>query len=571
MQFTPQQLAGAGRYNSKTRIGNWLEDIELDETKYKDYAAAKATGNLVTNHRQRKFNTCNQIVPHSYSADGLLRFGDTVMLQHKKSGGSLANDLWEETQFGTREYSVTVTDPKQGLTPMARNTFTITRIENSMLKDVCSEEYEKDNILHFGEPFHLVCNDSLLVDERTQMLKAPMYLSSVMKTDRKASAVTNSQLVYMGYKQDSTSVWKVQKCVNGPDGATQRLLSEGGAVEINSPVVLQHRSTSQNLCADPQVTDMSDFGAELEVCCSLQQHTGKSHQLVSEFSGLSTGDTAARSEKDTSQWTFVTSANPESAKEFRKLPQPLSAQALLEKVREIVNKRGEYGIRGLARSFQIMDDGNDKMLDRDDFKWGLYDYGVHLNDDQFTVLLDEFDKKDDGYISFDEFLTTIRGPMNDSRKVFVKMAYELLDTNGDQSVTKSEIGDRYDCSEHPQVISGEKSAGEVITEFMAQWDTQDADGIITLSEFEDYYKDVSASIDDDAYFELMMRNAWHISGGEGQSANTSCRRVLVRHSDGSQEVCEIENDLGVAGDISEIIRRLENQGVRDIASISLAD
>ena len=30
-----------------------------------------------------------------------------------------------------------------------------------------------------------------------------------------------------------------------------------------------------------------------------------------------------------------------------------------------------------------------------------------------------------------------------------------------------------------------------------------------------YYNNVSASIDNDDYFELMIRNAWHISGGEG--------------------------------------------------------
>ena len=31
MQFTPQQLAGGLRYGSKTRIGNWHEDVVLEE------------------------------------------------------------------------------------------------------------------------------------------------------------------------------------------------------------------------------------------------------------------------------------------------------------------------------------------------------------------------------------------------------------------------------------------------------------------------------------------------------------------------------------------------------------
>ena len=40
-------------------------------------------------------------------------------------------------------------------------------------------------------------------------------------------------------------------------------------------------------------------------------------------------------------------------------------------------------------------------------------------------------------------------------------------------------------------------------------------------------QDVSASIDDEDYFELMMRNAWHISGGSGWTENTTCRYVFL--------------------------------------------
>lgn len=62
----------------------------------------------------------------------------------------------------------------------------------------------------------------------------------------------------------------------------------------------------------------------------------------------------------------------------------------------------------------------------------------------------------------------------------------------------------------------------------------------------------------------------HGSGGEGWCANSSNRRVLVTHSDGSQSVEEIKKDLGIkADDKDEMVRRLKSQGV-DVSGISVA-
>eukprot|EP00180_Rhodochaete_pulchella_P000135 Plantae.Rhodophyta-Rhodochaete_pulchella.ctg1088.p1 GENE.Plantae.Rhodophyta-Rhodochaete_pulchella.ctg1088~~Plantae.Rhodophyta-Rhodochaete_pulchella.ctg1088.p1 ORF type:complete len:133 (+),score=30.27 Plantae.Rhodophyta-Rhodochaete_pulchella.ctg1088:295-693(+) len=130
----------------------------------------------------------------------------------------------------------------------------------------------------------------------------------------------------------------------------------------------------------------------------------------------------------------------------------------------------------------------------------------------------------------------------------------------------------YDVSENPDVASGKLTVEEALAEFMSQWEGGKADGKITKDEFLDYYKDVSASIDEDDYFELMIRNAWHISGGEGAYENTANRRVLVVHSDGTQEVVEIKNDMGIDAEDVDLMRaRLEEQGVTDIKRISLAD
>ena len=127
-------------------------------------------------------------------------------------------------------------------------------------------------------------------------------------------------------------------------------------------------------------------------------------------------------------------------------------------------------------------------------------------------------------------------------------------------VEASEIRAKYDVTQHPDVISGKSSPDEVLAEFLATFeDTNTKDGQVTQEEFEQYYHNISASIDEDDYFELMIRNAWHISGGQGQCANTANRRVLVTHADGTQTVEEVKDDLGVTS--TQTASRLKQQGL----------
>jgi len=215
-----------------------------------------------------------------------------------------------------------------------------------------------------------------------------------------------------------------------------------------------------------------------------------------------------------------------------------------------------------------MDDGRDLKLDREDLKWGLYDIGVSLDDDQFDSLMNIFDKNRDGLVSLTEFLTTIRGEMNDGRLRLVRMAFDLLDKDGSGKITKEDLVDAYDFSKNPEVASGEMSYDDAAMGFLSNFERGSVDGVVTYEEFVEYYRDISAEIDDDEYWELMIRNAWHISGGEGAAANSSCLRVLVIHHDDSMEVVEVKNDLGLdTSDVDAIIAKLESQGVTDIKAV----
>lgn len=209
---------------------------------------------------------------------------------------------------------------------------------------------------------------------------------------------------------------------------------------------------------------------------------------------------------------------------------------VLEKIRDTLKGRGAHGIRGLGLVFKRMDNNGDKKFDRNEFMWGLRENGHKLSPSEFERVFKYFDKNNDGRVNFNEFLRGVRGGMTDRRVKFVDMAYAKLDKDGSGIVDLKDIAQAYDVTMHPKFKSGEQSKNEILSEFMAQWDTDKRDNKVTMDEFRDYYTDVSASIDEDDYFELMIRNAWHIAGGEGACANTSIARELVTDADGTQHV-----------------------------------
>eukprot|EP01012_Entosiphon_sulcatum_P019368 TRINITY_DN2421_c0_g1_i2.p2 TRINITY_DN2421_c0_g1~~TRINITY_DN2421_c0_g1_i2.p2 ORF type:complete len:203 (-),score=35.50 TRINITY_DN2421_c0_g1_i2:45-653(-) len=198
-------------------------------------------------------------------------------------------------------------------------------------------------------------------------------------------------------------------------------------------------------------------------------------------------------------------------------------------------------------------------------------YGIFLTDPEVDAVMRTFDRDGSGTISITEFLRGLRGEMNQRRRDLVMLAYDRLDKTKDGQVTMDELAAIYakNADRHPDVATGAKTAKQILLEFTADWD-KNGDSTVTKDEFLEYYTDLSVNIDLDDYFELMIRNAWHISGGSGWYENTTCRRVLVTHADGHQSIEEIKDDLGIGKDDIDLMRQnLEAQGIRGIRDIKL--
>lgn len=158
-----------------------------------------------------------------------------------------------------------------------------------------------------------------------------------------------------------------------------------------------------------------------------------------------------------------------------------------------------------------MDDDGSKALNWDEFSRGMKDAGLDLDADHLRELFDMFDKDKSGSVSLNEFLLQIRPPLSENRLSLIRQAFQKMDKTGDGVITVDDLRNVYSVKAHPQFQSGELTEEQILDKFLSNFDTENAsDGKVTEEEFINYYSGVSSSIDEDGYFDLMMRQAWRL-------------------------------------------------------------
>ena len=175
-------------------------------------------------------------------------------------------------------------------------------------------------------------------------------------------------------------------------------------------------------------------------------------------------------------------------------------------------KNGGIGICSLGVIFRRKDSNENRKLDFEEFEKCMAAFGVFPTIVQLQTLFKFYDVNGNGNISYEEFIKSLREPLNERRKNIVLKNYDFLIRQGNGVITVKDIFIIYGISRNSDFISGKFSRGEILNSFLSGFEglKGNHDGTVTKQEWTDYYSDVTMSIESDAYFVGMIELVWKI-------------------------------------------------------------
>ncbi|XP_031564517.1 cilia- and flagella-associated protein 161-like [Actinia tenebrosa] len=261
-------------YNHSVLIGNWNEDICLEEDKLKDFLDKKERGELLIQKASNLLGNILKKVDLSISHDGFLHFGDVVCLYNPAHQVLLSANMSEAKMQDAKCLSGPCElSASKSLQPCVRNTFII----------LSPDANQEGQVLRYGQPFIL---------STLPGVGGELKVHSDRVSFNRAAKKSRKQEVNLTENTSFTAHWNFL-CFN----PQERLESDGMPVPANQRILVNHCKTNQHLACMPEFSSRTPFGREFEVA---------SHTFFDSH----------RAEKPVNHWVVLTRMVEDAAEQY---------------------------------------------------------------------------------------------------------------------------------------------------------------------------------------------------------------------------------------------------------------
>lgn len=188
----------------------------------------------------------------------------------------------------------------------------------------------------------------------------------------------------------------------------------------------------------------------------------------------------------------------------------VSVADVAARIRSSLVRRGANSLVEMGRSFRQLERRRTGSVTLEDFSRACSMYGIKLSEQELNAIFGFYDRDRSGLIRVDDVMWGLRGDMPDRRRETVQRAFAKLDAGGIGSITIEDVALCYNPRENPDVVAGKITERQALKDFLDSFDSIDVDGRISLDEFLTYYASVSALVEDDSFFNLLLFSTWQL-------------------------------------------------------------
>lgn len=262
-------MIGKNVYQPSVRIGNWFEDIRLEESQVKDFLDKKENGDLLMQKRAAVIENILKKVELTVVNDGMVHFGDIIQLRCAGDEVPKITGKNRQTSVLAAHCSIDVMsqDAKlahpckvtscRDLIPNVRSCFVITSCDGT----------PNGQPLRYTQPFYLKTTDGN---------GGNLFLQSDTFDFTKCAFRTRHQEVLLVPNPSYLAQWRIIYF-----NPLLRMEYENMPVPANIPVLINHVYTNQNLCVEDEarlIRTVFSMDYEVSVHTYLNSHKAEEEQ-----------------------------------------------------------------------------------------------------------------------------------------------------------------------------------------------------------------------------------------------------------------------------------------------------
>ena len=192
----------------------------------------------------------------------------------------------------------------------------------------------------------------------------------------------------------------------------------------------------------------------------------------------------------------------------------------INKLKTLLAMRGMKSIFIIQRMLYIYDKNQSGEIPFDKLCDIFEIYNINITKEEIFEFFEIIDKEHKGFIKYNDLILILINDINTNRRILIQYLFDKL-RKRKEFVILNDIKKCFNPDSHPDVIEKNKSREEIAFDFFDSLEVfreyninlkneNIINGVMSYKDFENYFKEISLSINDDKLFEFIIKYCWEV-------------------------------------------------------------